>query len=132
MVGNAVIKQRPVKTGESVISTSPTPMSRSFDLENKKILYLAFYIIVQPKFCKVQIKFQLIRCNLISYGSLACGAAYVFSGSRYLQLWRAVINFIFFGGSVCLNQPLQLLFTPLNPYFLFSYFDKIHTLQVNT
>ena len=39
MVGNAVIKQRPVKTGESVISTSPTPMSRSLDLDqNNDIL----------------------------------------------------------------------------------------------
>ena len=51
MVGNAVIKQRPVKTGESVISTSPTPMSRSLDLnQNKNILAV---VLLRTTFCEI-------------------------------------------------------------------------------
>ena len=58
MVGNAVIKQRPVKTGESVISTSPTPMSRSLDLDkNNNILGTISHKEISLKF---SLQFQIL------------------------------------------------------------------------
>ena len=69
MVGNAVIKQRPVKTGESVISTSPTPMSRSLDLnQNKNILGTDKSRFKKLRF-KKESRFKKDCCNIQNFSS---------------------------------------------------------------